>query len=217
MRIILIGPPGSGKGTQAHWINQRYNIPHLAMGDMLRHIATESSLLGQETAALLKQGQLVPDAMAIDLIKRSTIQLGYRSGFILDGFPRTLIQATMLSKALTIDLVIIFSVPDAVIISRLKNRRIHPASGRIYHLYHNPPKVFNQDDITQEALVQRSDDTEPAIKQRLAIYHEQTQPVIDYYRELSCEQTTPKYHTIACDASIEAIRHQIEKLITHYL
>jgi adenylate kinase len=216
MRIILIGPPGSGKGTQAYWISTYYAIPHLATGDMLRAVVTQKSPLSRTIEAILRQGQFVPDALVMRLIRERINQVDCQRGFILDGFPRTLAQAEMLKDTeIQIDLVIELTASDEVIIERLSGRRVHPGSGRIYHIHHHPPRVPHQDDVTGEPLIQRTDDNAQVIKKRLAIYYEKTKPVGQYYQNWanSKDPAAPKYDALSCNHSIEAIRQHIANLI----
>jgi adenylate kinase len=184
MRLILLGPPGAGKGTQATWISARYHIPRITAGDMLRAAVAEKTSLGLEAQVALEKGQLVSDALIITLIRDRIQQADCQKGFVLDGFPRSLNQAEAFKKDhIPIDAVIELAVPDAVVIQRLSGRRIHPASGRIYHILYHPPKIPDQDDMTGENLIQREDDGESTIQKRLTVYHEQTRPLLAYYQE----------------------------------
>lgn len=185
-RILLLGAPGAGKGTQARIITDLFNIPQISTGDLLRAEVKSGSALGQELAQILKSGQLVNDEIVARLVKEKVASSECKEGYLLDGFPRNLAQAKILEQAnIDLDLVIEFVVPDEVIVDRITGRRSHPASGRVYHVKYNPPKVEGKDDITGEDLVLRPDDTEEVVAQRLAVYHEQTKPLTEYYKDKS--------------------------------
>lgn len=182
-RIILLGPPGAGKGTQAQFISKEFNIPQISTGDMLRSAIKEGTELGSQAKSIMDAGGLVSDDLIIDLVKERIAQPDCTNGCIFDGFPRTIPQAQALADAgVHIDHVIEISAPDADIISRLSGRRSHPASGRIYHTTYNPPKVEGKDDITGEDLVQRDDDKESVIRDRLVTYHNQTEALVGFYQ-----------------------------------
>ena len=186
MKIILIGAPGAGKGTQAAFITKEFDIPQISTGDMLREAVQAKTELGLQAKDFMNQGKLVPDDLIIDLVKLRINKEDCKKGFLLDGFPRTIPQAqAMIDEDITIDYVIEVAVPDHEIIKRLTGRRIHPASGRIYHIINNPPKKDGFDDITGEQLVLRDDDKESTIIQRLKTYHEQTEPLVNFYSNLS--------------------------------
>ena len=186
MKIILIGAPGAGKGTQAAFITKEFDIPQISTGDMLREAVQAKTELGLQAKDFMNQGKLVPDDLIIDLVKLRINKEDCKKGFLLDGFPRTIPQAqAMIDEDITIDYVIEVAVPDHEIIKRLTGRRIHPASGRIYHIINNPPKKDGFDDITGEPLVLRDDDKESTIIQRLKTYHEQTEPLVNFYSNLS--------------------------------
>ena len=186
MKIILIGAPGAGKGTQAAFITKEFDIPQISTGDMLREAVQAKTELGLQAKDFMNQGKLVPDDLIIDLVKLRINKEDCKKGFLLDGFPRTIPQAqAMIDEDITIDYVIEVAVPDHEIIKRLTGRRIHPASGRIYHIINNPPKKDGFDDITGEPLVLRDDDKEITIIQRLKTYHEQTEPLVNFYSNLS--------------------------------
>lgn len=188
MKIILIGAPGAGKGTQAAFITKEFDIPQISTGDMLREAVQAKTELGLQAKDFMNQGKLVPDDLIIDLVKLRINKEDCKKGFLLDGFPRTIPQAqAMIDEDITIDYVIEVAVPDHEIIKRLTGRRIHPASGRIYHIINNPPKKDGFDDITGEPLVLRDDDKESTIIQRLKTYHEQTEPLVNFYSNLSNE------------------------------
>ena len=182
-RIILLGPPGAGKGTQAQFISKEFNIPQISTGDMLRSAIKEGTELGSQAKSIMDAGGLVSDDLIIDLVKERIAQPDCANGCIFDGFPRTIPQAQALADAgVHIDHVIEISAPDADIISRLSGRRSHPASGRIYHTTYNPPKVEGKDDMTGEDLVQRDDDKESVIRDRLVTYHNQTEALVGFYQ-----------------------------------
>ena len=182
MRIILLGAPGAGKGTQAQILKDKFNIPQISTGDMLRAAIKANTKLGLEAKQFMDSGALVPDQLIIELVKERIQSEDCKQGFLLDGFPRTIPQAEAMKQAfISIDIVIEIDVPDNVIVERLSGRRTHLASGRIYHIQNNPPKIQDKDDITGEPLVQRDDDKEETILKRLNVYHSQTKPLVDYY------------------------------------
>ena len=189
MRIILLGAPGAGKGTQAHILKDKFNIPQISTGDMLRAAIKANTKLGLEAKQFMDSGALVPDPLIIELVKERIQDSDCMQGFLLDGFPRTIPQAeAMKEAAITIDMVIEIDVPDNVILDRLSGRRTHLASGRIYHIHNNPPKIQGKDDLTGEDLVQRDDDKEETILKRLNVYHSQTKPLVDYYLKWSASE-----------------------------
>lgn len=183
MRIILLGAPGAGKGTQAQFLMAKYGIPQISTGDMLRAAIKAGTELGQKAKEVMDAGQLVSDDLIIGLVKERIAQDDCKKGFLLDGFPRTIPQAdAMKENGVEVDSVIEFDVADEVIVERMAGRRVHPGSGRVYHIVYNPPKVEDKDDETGEDLVIRPDDEEATVRKRLAIYHEQTKPLVDYYK-----------------------------------
>ncbi len=189
MRIILLGAPGAGKGTQAQILKDKFNIPQISTGDMLRGAIKANTRLGLEAKQFMDSGALVPDQLIIELVKERIQDSDCMQGFLLDGFPRTIPQAeAMKEAAITIDMVIEIDVPDNVILDRLSGRRTHIASGRIYHIHNNPPKIQGKDDVTGEDLVQRDDDKEETILKRLSVYHSQTKPLVDYYLKWSASE-----------------------------
>ena len=189
MRIILLGAPGAGKGTQAQILKDKFNIPQISTGDMLRAAIKANTKLGLEAKQFMDSGALVPDQLIIELVKERIQDSDCMQGFLLDGFPRTIPQAeAMKEAAITIDMVIEIDVPDNVILDRLSGRRTHLASGRIYHIHNNPPKIQGKDDLTGEDLVQRDDDKEETILKRLSVYHSQTKPLVDYYLKWSASE-----------------------------
>ena len=189
MRIILLGAPGAGKGTQAQILKDKFNIPQISTGDMLRGAIKANTRLGLEAKQFMDSGALVPDQLIIELVKERIQDSDCMQGFLLDGFPRTIPQAeAMKEAAITIDMVIEIDVPDNVILDRLSGRRTHLTSGRIYHIHNNPPKIQGKDDVTGEDLVQRDDDKEETILKRLNVYHSQTKPLVDYYLKWSASE-----------------------------
>ena len=212
MRVILLGGPGAGKGTQAGYITKRYNIPQISTGDMLRAAVKAGTPLGLEAKKVMDAGGLVTDDIILGLVKDRIAEDDCANGFLFDGFPRTLAQADALKdQGVEIDGVVEIDVDDAEIIKRMSGRRVHVASGRTYHVVFNPPKVEGKDDETGEDLIQRDDDKEETVKKRLDVYHEQTEPLIAYYSEwaASGEAGAPKYHKIAGIGSVEDIRDAI--------
>jgi adenylate kinase len=182
MRIILLGAPGAGKGTQATFIKEQFNIPQISTGDMLRAAVKAGTPLGLEAKGHMDSGGLVPDAVIIGLVSERIKEADCANGFLFDGFPRTIPQADAMKNAgVDIDYVVEIDVPDSAIVERMSGRRSHPASGRTYHIKFNPPKVAGKDDVTGENLVQRPDDVEETVKKRLEVYHSQTKPLVDYY------------------------------------
>ncbi len=183
MRIILLGPPGAGKGTQAEFISRSYGVPQISTGDMLRAAVKAGTPLGVKAKDIMATGGLVPDTLIIDLVKERITAPDCRQGFLFDGFPRTIPQAQAVADAgIQIDRVVEIHVDDQAIVARLSGRRVHEASGRVYHLKHNPPQREGLDDVTGEPLVQRADDREDTVRNRLRVYHEQTEPLVAFYQ-----------------------------------
>ena len=212
MRILLLGLPGAGKGTQAQFLVRRFRIPQISTGDMLRAAMKSNSPLGNEARSYMERGALVPDPLVIALVKERIKASDCAPGFIMDGFPRTLPQAEALREAkVDIDFVINIEVADAEILRRMSGRRVHPGSGRTYHIDFNPPRVAGKDDVTGEPLVQRADDNEATVRERIATYHAQTKPLINYYlsRRASGEPHAPQYVLIPGVGSVEHIRDTI--------
>lgn len=210
MRIILLGAPGAGKGTQAQFLTKQYNIPQISTGDMLRAAIKAGTELGKRAKEAMDAGQLVSDEIIIGLVKDRIAQDDCKNGYLLDGFPRTLPQADALKKAgIEIDAVIEIDVPDSEIVKRMAGRRVHLASGRTYHMIYNPPKVDTKDDITGEDLVQREDDKEEVVLDRLKVYHELTQPLIGYYKKQASENPNIKYITVDGTAKISEVEKSI--------
>ncbi len=211
MRIILLGPPGSGKGTQAQLLSEQLSLPQVATGDILRAAVKAQTPLGQEIAVVMKSGSLVSDEIVVALVKDRLSQSDCQSGVLLDGFPRTLAQAEALRDAgVEIDCVIEMQVPDEPIIERMSGRRMHAASGRVYHVTHNPPKQPNIDDVTGEPLMQREDDQEVTVRHRLQVYADQTAPLVNFYRQASdAEQSALAYLPVDGLGSIDEVRQRI--------
>ena len=210
MRIILLGAPGAGKGTQAQFLTKRYNIPQISTGDMLRAAIKAGTEMGKMAKAAMDAGELVTDDIIIGLVKDRIAQDDCKNGYLLDGFPRTLPQADAITNAgIAIDAVIEIDVPDEEIVQRMSGRRVHLASGRTYHVIYNPPKVAGKDDETGEDLVQRNDDKEEVVKERLKVYHEQTKPLIDYYKEHSAKNPHLKYIRVDGTADIADVKKAI--------
>lgn len=216
MRLILLGCPGAGKGTQAKLITKEFNIPHISTGDILRAAITQGSPLGEKVKSIVESGNLVPDDIMIELVKERINAPDCKEGFLLDGFPRTAAQAEALNKKASMDYVLDIDVPDDEIVKRLTGRRIHLASGRIYHTLYQPPKIPNTDDVTGEPLVQRSDDTEETVRRRLKIYHEQTGPLKEYYLNLLANKGDYKIHYFKIDGTrpVDEIKDQIFHILS---
>jgi len=212
MRIILLGLPGAGKGTQAQFLIARYGIPQISTGAMLRAEIAAGSALGKAAQKYMDEGNLVPDQLVIDMVKGRIAQPDCKSGFIIDGFPRTVTQAEVLRESgIDVDFVIEIEVGDVEILRRMSGRRVHPASGRTYHIEFNPPRVAGKDDLTGEPLVQRPDDNEETVKRRIAGYHEITKPLINYYLKWaeSGDQHAPTYVNLYGRGAIEHIRDKM--------
>lgn len=212
MRILLLGQPGAGKGTQAQYLIAKYGIPQISTGDMLRAAINSGSDLGREAKGYMDRGELVPDSLVIQLVQARVKESDVAKGFIFDGFPRNISQAEALKKAgVDLDTVVDFQVPDAEILKRMSGRRVHPGSGRTYHVDFNPPKVAGVDDVTGEPLVQRADDNELTVKKRIETYHEQTKPLVQYYVDWakSGDSRAPRYVAINGLGAVEAVRDQI--------
>ena len=212
MRLILLGGPGAGKGTQANFIKDNYQIPQISTGDMLRAALKEGTELGLKAKEYMDTGKLVPDDVIIGLVKERIKEPDCEKGFLFDGFPRTIPQADALKEAgVPVEAVVDINVPDGEIIKRMSGRRVHLASGRTYHIVFNPPKEEGKDDVSGEPLIQRDDDQEETVRKRLDVYHAQTEPLIDYYKgwEKSGESAAPKYIRIEGVGKVEEIRDQI--------
>ena len=209
MRIILLGPPGAGKGTQAVTLCKTFNIPHISTGNMLREAVEEETELGLEAKALMDAGILISDKVIVGLVEERISKSDCVKGFLFDGFPRTIPQAqALVDRAISIDAVIEIYVPDQVIIERMSGRRMHPGSGRNYHIVYNPPKIDGKDDITGEDLVQREDDKPETVKDRLKVYEDQTSPLINFYSE-SSKLEKLKYIKVSGTSSPEQVSSEI--------
>ena len=209
MRLILLGPPGAGKGTQATYIKEAFGIPQISTGDMLRAAVKAGTPLGLAAKKIMDSGALVSDDIIIGLVLDRLKQADCANGYLFDGFPRTIPQAEAMKNAdVTIDYVLEIDVPDSAIIERMSGRRVHPASGRTYHVKFNPPKVAGKDDVTGEPLIQRDDDKEDTVRHRLAVYHAQTEPLVAYYTQWSAsgDARAPKCRKINGLAGVDAVR-----------
>ena len=212
MKIILLGPPGAGKGTQANYIKQEFNIPQISTGDILRAEVRAGSPRGVELKKIMDAGELVSDELIVDIIKVRITADDCRNGYLFDGFPRTVAQADgMMMNNIDVEYVVELWVDDEEIIRRMSGRRIHPQSGRSYHVIFNPPRQEGRDDITGEPLIQRDDDSEATVRKRLQIYHTQTAPLIHYYSERANTggAQAPKYYRIGGDGGVKPIRDEI--------
>ena len=212
MKLILLGAPGAGKGTQAQYLTEKFGIPQISTGDMLRAAVKAGTDLGKMAKKIMDEGGLVSDELIINLVKERISQDDCKEGFLFDGFPRTIPQAQALKDAkVLIDGVIEIDVADVEIIQRMSGRRVHPGSGRTYHLTFNAPKQAGKDDVTGEDLVQRADDQEDTVRQRLSVYHEQTAPLVDFYKALIVSEgvAAPAYHYIAGVGSVSDIKEAV--------
>ncbi|MFZ3126492.1 MAG: adenylate kinase [Rhodoferax sp.] len=212
MRLILLGAPGAGKGTQATFICQKYGIPQISTGDMLRAAVKAGTPLGLEAKAVMASGGLVSDDLIINLVKERIAQPDCAKGFLFDGFPRTIPQADAMKAAgVALDYVVEIDVPFDAIIERMSGRRSHPASGRTYHVKFNPPKVAGVDDVTGEPLIQREDDKEETVKKRLDVYSAQTRPLVDYYSSWAAKDaaSAPKYRAVSGMGDVEVIKTRV--------
>jgi adenylate kinase len=210
MRVILLGPPGAGKGTQANFIREKFGIPQISTGDMLRAARAAKTPLGLEAGKLMDAGHLVPDDIIIGLVKERLKAPDCRRGYLFDGFPRTIPQAEALKAAgVAIDYVLEIDVPDDEIISRMSGRRVHPGSGRVYHVKFNPPRAEGRDDASGEALVQREDDKEDTVRKRLEVYRKQTRPLIEHYKN-----EPVKYRRIVGRGSVDEVKKRALAALT---
>ncbi|MGX2947431.1 adenylate kinase [Frederiksenia canicola] len=214
MKIILLGAPGAGKGTQAQFMMNKFGIPQISTGDMFRAAIKEGTELGKQAKALMDEGKLVPDELTVALVKDRISQPDCAGGFLLDGFPRTIPQADALKEAgVKIDFVLEFDVADDVIVERMSGRRVHQPSGRTYHVVYNPPKVEGKDDVTGEDLIIRQDDKPETVLERLAIYHKQTKPLIAYYTA-EAEAGNTQYHRLDGTKPVEAVSAELDKILS---
>ncbi len=215
MRLILLGAPGAGKGTQANIIKEKFDIPQISTGDMLRAAVKAGTPLGLAAKKVMDAGELVSDDIIIGLVKERIAQPDCKNGFLFDGFPRTIPQADALKDAgVDIDYVLEIDVPDSAILERMSGRRVHPASGRSYHIKFNPPKVEGKDDVTGEDLVQRDDDKEETVQKRLKVYHDQTEALVGYYDELAKSgKTATKYVKVDGVGAVEEVSGRVFKAL----
>ncbi|QPG06622.1 adenylate kinase [Salinimonas marina] len=214
MRIILLGAPGAGKGTQAQFLMGKFGIPQISTGDMLRSAIKEGSDLGLAAKRVMDEGKLVSDDIIIGLVKERITREDCEDGFLLDGFPRTIPQADAMKEAgIVIDHVIEFDVPDDVIVERMSGRRVHPSSGRVYHVSHNPPKTEGKDDVTGEDLIIRDDDKEETVRHRLSVYHQQTKPLVDYYAE-EADEGNCAYHKMDGTKPVDQVSEELDELLS---
>lgn len=212
MKLILLGAPGAGKGTQAAFITEKYGIPQISTGDMLRAAVKAGTPLGLEAKKVMDAGQLVSDEIILGLIKERLKQPDCAKGFLFDGFPRTIPQAEALrTQGVDLDLVLEIDVPDEEIIKRMSGRRVHTASGRTYHVVFNPPKVVGKDDVTGEDLIQREDDKEETVRKRLDVYHSQTKPLVEFYSKWAAtgDAHAPKYRKVNGVGPLDGIREAV--------
>ncbi|MEQ8314153.1 MAG: adenylate kinase [Gammaproteobacteria bacterium] len=215
MRIILLGAPGAGKGTQAQYITEQLNIPQISTGDMLRAAVKAGTDLGKQVEQVMASGQLVTDEIIVALVKDRIQQADCANGFLFDGFPRTIPQAEALVAAeVPIDVVLEIDVPDDEIVKRLSGRRVHLDSGRVYHVEFNPPEKPGVDDVTGEPLIQREDDKEETVRERLSVYHEQTKPLVDFYAQREAEGTGVKVIKVNGVASVDSIKDEISTALS---
>ena len=210
MKVLLLGAPGAGKGTQAQFIKEAFNIPQISTGDMLRAAVKAGTSLGIEAKKIMDAGGLVRDDIIIGLVKERIQEADCANGFLFDGFPRTLAQAEAMKEAgVVLDFVVEIDVPDEVIVERMSGRRVHVASGRTYHLVYNPPKVEGKDDETGDDLIQRDDDQAETVQKRLNVYHEQTEVLVDYYGKQSVETGLPGYIKVDGTQDVNEVNEQV--------
>lgn len=213
MRIILLGAPGAGKGTQAQFLMSKYGIPQISTGDMLRAAIKEGTELGLEAKKVMDAGQLVSDELIIGLVKERIAKEDCANGFLLDGFPRTIPQADAMKEAgINVDHCLEFDVPDEVIVERMSGRRVHPGSGRVYHIVYNPPKAEGKDDVSGEDLVIRPDDEPETVRKRLGIYHDQTKPLVDYY-QAEAQAGNTKFTTVDGTQPVDEVSEKLAVIL----
>jgi len=215
MNVILLGPPGAGKGTQASHICEKFNIPQISTGDMLRAAVVARTAIGLKAKKVIDEGNLVSDDIIIELVKERIQSQDCKNGYLFDGFPRTIAQADALKlEGIKIDYVVEVQVPDEDIVVRMSGRRVHLSSGRTYHIVFNPPNVENKDDLTGDDLIQRVDDQEEIVRGRLSIYHEQTQPLVNYYREVALRHNSvTKFYAISGVGTLDEVKTRINKVL----
>jgi len=216
MRVILLGAPGAGKGTQAQFIIDQYDIPQISTGDMLRAAVKAGTELGKQAKIVMDAGELVSDDIIIGLVKERVVQSDCANGYLLDGFPRTIPQAeAMRENSIDVDYVVEIDVPDQVIIDRLGGRRVHPGSGRVYHTVYNAPKVADTDDVTGEPLVHREDDQADTVQKRLNVYHDQTSPLVEFYSNWAKtgDEEAPSYIKVSGSGSVADIKNSIAEAL----
>jgi len=211
MNVILLGPPGAGKGTQASHICEKFNIPQVSTGDMLRAAVVARTPIGLKAKKVIDEGNLVSDDIIIELVKERIQSQDCKNGYLFDGFPRTIAQADALKlEGIKIDYVVEVQVPDEDIVVRMSGRRVHLSSGRTYHIVFNPPNVENKDDLTGDDLIQRVDDQEEIVRDRLSIYHKQTQPLVNYYREVALKHNSvTKFYAISGVGTLDEVKKRI--------
>ncbi|HWK54936.1 MAG TPA: adenylate kinase [Hyphomicrobiales bacterium] len=214
MRIILLGAPGAGKGTQAEFLKELFGIPQISTGDMLRAAVKAGTELGQQVKSVMESGGLVTDEIIISLIKDRITAPDCADGFLFDGFPRTLPQAqALIDNDIAIDVVLEIDVPDDEIVRRLSGRRVHPGSGRIYHIDNKPPKNPGKDDITGESLIQREDDKEATVRKRLEVYHAHTKPLVAFYKDYSNSSPSLRFLTVSGVGNIDEIKNTLKRML----
>lgn len=214
MRIVLLGAPGAGKGTQAQFLMNKFGIPQISTGDMLRAAIKAGTEMGLAAKQVMDAGQLVSDEIIIGLVKERISQADCEKGFLLDGFPRTIPQAEAMDEAnISLDYCIEFDVPDETIVARMSGRRVHPSSGRVYHIQYNPPKTDGIDDETGDALIIRDDDKESTVRDRLAVYHKQTKPLVAYYKSAAARGACA-YHCIDGTKDVKTVSEQLSELLS---
>jgi len=216
MKIILLGPPGAGKGTQAQFIKEKYQIPQISTGDMLRAAVKAGTELGKKAQGIMASGGLVSDDLIIALVKERISQPDCARGFLFDGFPRTIPQAqALINEGVAIDWVVEIAVEDEEIVARLSGRRVHEASGRVYHIEFNPPKQSGVDDVTGEPLIQRTDDQEATVRNRLGVYHDQTEPLVNFYKQYAEKDPgqAPKYARVDGVGALADVQQRLVELL----
>lgn len=214
MRILIVGPQGAGKGTQASRLAEAIGIPHISTGDIFRANVGAGTELGVLAKKYMDAGELVPDDVTVAMVGARFDEADAAKGFLLDGFPRTIPQADAMKEAgVPVDYVLEFAVPDEEIVKRMSGRRVHPGSGRVYHLVYNPPKVEGKDDVTGEELVIRADDEESTVRKRLAVYHEQTAPLIDYYKQ-EAEAGNTRHYKVDGTQSVEQVSRELTDILS---